>query len=185
VARTRATRAADRHRRRVEDARSILRRRPHRSGEAGDRGDRDRSEIAPVKRRWPVRVHEEDLGFRRSRGSPARPGAGRDDGTRGRPSPPPARELGAIGRGLSPVEPAGGVLVAFAARGRTVADDGSGGTAHSPRRCSPVWRRPASRSTSSSGCGIRCSRPPTMRRSRTSTARCQGRSCISKQAAAR
>jgi tetratricopeptide (TPR) repeat protein len=36
----------------------------------------------------------------------------------------------AIGRGLSPVEPAGGVLVAFAARGGTIADDGSG--EHSP-----------------------------------------------------
>jgi hypothetical protein len=59
--RTRATRAADRHRRRIEDARSILRERPHRLGEAGDCGDRDRSEIAPVKRRWLVRVHEEDL----------------------------------------------------------------------------------------------------------------------------
>jgi uncharacterized protein len=36
----------------------------------------------------------------------------------------------AIGRGLSPVEPAGGVLVAYAARGGTIADDGSGN--HSP-----------------------------------------------------
>jgi tetratricopeptide (TPR) repeat protein len=36
----------------------------------------------------------------------------------------------AIGRGLSPVEPAGGVLVAYAARGGTIADDGSG--EHSP-----------------------------------------------------
>jgi uncharacterized caspase-like protein len=36
----------------------------------------------------------------------------------------------AVGRGLSPVEPAGGVLVAFAARGGTIADDGSG--EHSP-----------------------------------------------------
>jgi uncharacterized caspase-like protein len=36
----------------------------------------------------------------------------------------------AIGRGLSPVEPAGGVLVAFAARGGTIADDGGG--EHSP-----------------------------------------------------
>jgi uncharacterized protein len=36
----------------------------------------------------------------------------------------------AIGRGLSPIEPAGGVLVAFAARGGTIADDGSG--EHSP-----------------------------------------------------
>jgi len=36
----------------------------------------------------------------------------------------------AIGRGLSPVEPAGGVLVVYAARGGTVADDG--GTEHSP-----------------------------------------------------
>jgi len=36
----------------------------------------------------------------------------------------------AIGRGLSPVEPAGGVLVAYAARGGTLADDGNG--EHSP-----------------------------------------------------
>ncbi|MBO0752698.1 MAG: caspase family protein, partial [Bradyrhizobiaceae bacterium] len=36
----------------------------------------------------------------------------------------------AIGRGLSPIEPAGGVLVAFAARGGTIADDGGG--EHSP-----------------------------------------------------
>ena len=36
----------------------------------------------------------------------------------------------AIGRGLSPVEPAGGVLVAYAARGGTIADDG--GAEHSP-----------------------------------------------------
>jgi tetratricopeptide (TPR) repeat protein len=36
----------------------------------------------------------------------------------------------AIGRGLSPLEPAGGVLVAFAARGGTIADDGGG--EHSP-----------------------------------------------------
>jgi len=36
----------------------------------------------------------------------------------------------AIGRGLSPIEPARGVLVAFAARDGTTADDGSG--EHSP-----------------------------------------------------
>jgi tetratricopeptide (TPR) repeat protein len=36
----------------------------------------------------------------------------------------------AIGRGLSPVEPAGGVLVAYAARGGTTADDGD--SEHSP-----------------------------------------------------
>jgi tetratricopeptide (TPR) repeat protein len=36
----------------------------------------------------------------------------------------------AIGRGLASVEPAGGVLVAYAARGGTIADDGSG--EHSP-----------------------------------------------------
>jgi uncharacterized caspase-like protein len=36
----------------------------------------------------------------------------------------------AAGRGLSPVEPVGGVLVAYAARGGTMADDGAG--EHSP-----------------------------------------------------
>jgi uncharacterized protein len=36
----------------------------------------------------------------------------------------------AIGRGLSPVEPGGGVLVAYAARGGTIADDGD--SEHSP-----------------------------------------------------
>jgi uncharacterized caspase-like protein len=36
----------------------------------------------------------------------------------------------AVGRRLSPIEPVGGVLVAYAARGGTMADDGVGG--HSP-----------------------------------------------------
>jgi len=35
--------------------------RPQRLGDAGDRSDRHRPEIATVKRRWLVRVHEEDL----------------------------------------------------------------------------------------------------------------------------
>jgi hypothetical protein len=53
--------AADWHRRRVEAARSILRGRPHRLGEAGDRGDQDRSEVAAVKRRRLALIHEEGL----------------------------------------------------------------------------------------------------------------------------